>query len=324
MPVPDTYLHYFGLPTTVRSGTFDAVSPLVSGTSLTTVTDGAGGSFAAQIGKRVRMTAGASLGARAWLERDDGGSTASTSAFFQQDTVGPPAEPLPTLVSPTTDDYVIEDLPTIQVARVKASRALGGDAPPVIFEDLLVGTPVTDDFTLCTNCDRSLFVACDVTHHSWDKTQAVYSGCMVQRTADWQNSDVQLVACAVLNTGYTAVDCTIAIGLETAAVGAQLIPTGSTSCSFLITDASGHDAAAGPSVDLGPGERCESTGLVWGSGNGTYGISCRGGIFWYDAATQPTITGGTDDTRIGGIDKAYAALPFFNGANSSGVVDTPT
>ncbi len=323
MPVPDTYLHYFGAPTTIRSGTFDAVTPLVSGFAPTSVTDAVGGSFAAQIGKRVRMTSGLSSGARATLTKDEGGSVASTSPFFQQDTVGPPAEELPTLVNPTTDDYVIEDLPTIQVARVKASRALGGAAPPVIFEDLLVGTPVTDDFTLCTNCDRALFVACDVTNHAWDKTQAIYSGCQVQRGTDWQNSDAQLVACAVLGTGYTATDSTIAIGLETAAVVAQLIPVASTSCRFLITDASGQDAA-GASVDLGPVESCESTGLLWGIGNGTFGIRCRGGVFWYDVATQPTITGATDDTRIGGVDKAYAGVPFFNSANNSGLVETPT
>lgn len=323
VPVADRYLHYFGTPTVVRSGTFDAVTPLISGIALTTVTDAVGGSFAAQIGKRVRMTSGASIDARAWLERDDGGSTASTSAFFQQDTVGPPAEELPTLANPTTDDYVIEDLPTIQVARVKASRALGGDAPPVIFEDLLVGTPVTDDFTLCTNCDRSLFVACDVTHHAWDKTQAIYSGCMVQRSTDWQNSDAQLVACAVLGAGYTATDSTIAIGLETAAVGAQLIPVASTSCKYLVTDASGRDAAAA-GVDLGPGESCEVTGLLWGIGNGTFGIRCSGGILWFAVATKPTITGAVRDTRIGGINRIYASIPFFNASNSSGVVDTPT
>lgn len=322
MPVPDTYLHYFGTPTTIRGGTFDAVSPLVSGTSLTSVTDGVGGSFLAQIGKRVRMTTGGSAGARAWLMRDDGGSTASTSAFFQQDTTSSPIEGGPTLVAPTTDDYVVEDLPTIHVARVKVSQAPSGSRTPVIFEDLLVGGE-SDVANLCTNCDSSLFVGSDVFAHSWDKTLAFYSGCRAAGGSSWVKSEIGLAACAIMGAGYIVLDTVVNITLETAAVATPLIPLLSAGGTYRVSDASGHDASAG-AVDLAPGERCEVTGLLWGTGNATYGIICRGGILWYDAGTQPTITGGTDDTRIGGIDKAYAALPFFNGANSSGVVETPT
>src|SRR5262249_6019135 len=53
---------------------------------------------------------------------------------------------------------------------------------------------------------------------------------------------------------------------------------------------------------------------VYGSGNGRAGINCAGsGLFQY-RANKPTITG-TVDTRIQGVNLAYAAIPFTNEKN---------
>jgi hypothetical protein len=324
MPVPGTYLHYFGTPTTVRSGTFDGATSLISGTALPTVTDGVGGSFGAQIGKRLRMTSGPITGARAWLVRDDGGSTASTSAFFQQDTTSSPIESFPTLVDPDTDDYVVEDLPFIMLARVKATQAPVASRTPVIFEDLGVGGS-TDVANLCTHMDSSLFVGCDVFSQVFDDAFGFYSGCRIAGNAQWFRSTASLAASAIMGSGYATLESFVELRNETTAVGTPLVPANSAESNYSVSDASGHDAGGGADgVNLGPGERCEVSGLLWGTGNAGYGIRARGGILWYGAATQPTITGTLGDTRIGGIDKVYAAIPFFNSSNNSGVVDTPT
>lgn len=324
LPVPGTYLHYYGTPFQLRTGTLTAATSLISGTALPTVTDAIGGSFAAQIGKRIRLTSGAPAGARAWLVRDEGGDTASTSAFFQQDTTSSPIESFPTLVNPAAEAFVIEELPFIVLARVKASQAPTlSSRTPVIFEDLGIGGS-TDVVNLCTHMDSSLFVGCDVFAQSFDDAIGTYSGCRFAGASRWFNSLILHAAGAVMGSGYSAIDSAVNLTLETTAVGTSLISALSAASRWVVSDASGFDAAGGADgVALGPGEHCEVTGLLWGTGNAGYGIRASGGILWYGAATRPTITGALGDTRIGGIDKIYAALPFFNAANSSGVVDTP-
>lgn len=325
LPQPP-FIRYLGAPTTVRSGTFDAVTPLVSGTALPTVTDGVGGSFAAQIRQRVRLTSGAEAGARAWLMRDDGGSTATTSAWFQPNAGGIGFVP-PVLVDPTTDDYVVETLPAVRISRVKMGQGVyGGVFVPLVFEDLFVGSTNTDAPPRVTNLDNTFFLACELSAVFHDKARLVGTGCLLQRRVTFVNSDVDLYACAVTGSGWSAVNSRCSLLDEATAVGVPLI-TGlfTADSAYFVGDVSAHDAGGGQSgIELPATNQLVASGLVWGTGNAGYGINCRGGQFFYAPGTLPTVTGALGDTRIGGIDKAYGLLPFFNAANGSAVVDTPT
>lgn len=59
--------------------------------------------------------------------------------------------------------------------------------------------------------------------------------------------------------------------------------------------------------------------VYWGIGTGTtYGIRCRGkGAM--DYVTEPTISGGTNDTIIGGTATAWGAVPYINPANNCAI-----
>lgn len=321
---PFLTIRYVGAPTTIRSGTFDAVTPLDPGSqALQTVTDTVGGSFAGEIRSRVRMTGGAAAGARAWLVRDDGGSTATTSAFWTQAVVGAAAV---TVVNPTTDDYVVETFPAVRIARVDMGQGPeGGAFYPLIFEDLDITAPNPDAPSRVTNLDAAIFVGCEIQRLLFEKAESAMVGCLWQNAVAFVNSNVTHLAGAIVGSGYSARGSRFRFANETTAMDVPLISSLVTECGYQMGDASGHDSpssgvALAPSVIV----QLEAQGLLWGDGNASYGINAQGGKLFYDVATQPTITGGTDDTRIGGIDKAYAALPFFNAANGAAVVDTPT
>jgi hypothetical protein len=314
-------LRYLGTPTTIRSGTFDAVTPLVSGTALPSVTDAIGGSFAGEIGARVRMTGGANSGARAWLLRDDGAATATTSAFFEQATVG---NAIPTPTDPTTDTYVVETLPTARLGRVKLTIGPFNGALYVLqFEDLTIGDDQNAFPPRCTNLDASLFVGCDISAQVFDKAAAVFMGSLFRLGTTFLNSFIAARAAAVFDEGYGAVDSFFELSFETTAVGVPLVSASVSSSRYRIEDASAHDSSSA-GLTLMPDVSAVVSALLWGDGNTTYGINARGGQLHYDPGTQPTITGVIDDTRVGGIDKAYAALPFLNAANGAAIVDTPT
>jgi len=324
LPQPPT-IRYVGTATTVRSGTFTGVTALVSGTALPTITDGVGGSFAAQIRQRVRMIGGANVGARSWLVRDDGGSMATTSAWWLPSAlIGASA---PTLSDPTTDDYVVETFPSVRLSRVKMSEGpIGGlEFIPLVFEDLFVGSINTDAPPRLTNLDATLFQGCELSATLHDKAYLAATGCLLQRAVGFQRSTVVLRASAIVGTGYGATGSTVAMSEETTAMGVPLVTGVRTfDTRFILATASGFDAGAGQSgVELPADCTMRVGGLLWGTGNATYGINALGGKL-YAANFLPTITGAVDDTRVGGIDKAYALLPFFNAANGACVVDTPT
>lgn len=321
---PFLTIRYVGAATTVRSGTFDGVTVLnPAGQALQTVTDTVGGSFAGEIRSRVRMTSGASVGARAWLVRDDGGDTATTSAFWTQSVTGAAAV---TVVNPTTDDYVIETFPAVRISRVDMGQGPDGGAfYPLIFEDLDITASDPDAPSHLTNLDAAIFVGCEVQRLIFEKAEAAMVGCLWQNAVSFVNSNVTNLAGAIVGSGYTARGSRFRFASETTAMTVPLIGSLVSECGYQVGDVSAHDSPSSgvillPSVIA----QLEAQGLLWGAGNTSFGVNALGGKLFYDVGTQPTVTGGTDDTRVGGINKSYAALPFFNGANGACIADTPT
>lgn len=90
---------------------------------------------------------------------------------------------------------------------------------------------------------------------------------------------------------------------------------------FIGTAAVFDSNAEGLLIDVGGTVLMESlwagVHALYGSGNATYGVRVKpGGKLVYDA-TLPTVTGTTAATIVGGTQKAYNALPFFNSTNGA-------
>lgn len=316
----DVLIRYVGEPTVQQSGTLTDATALVSGTALPTIEDTVGGFGAANVGQRVRLTSGASAGAIAWALRDDGSNTLTTSAFATTNKTAQPVDGSPTLGGPTAgggDDYVLETLPVISLARVNVSVPVGR-SNALVFDSLSVGQ--SGGFDLA-QADRLLVVdgvlaAVNISNASVQFTNVLFRGSSVIAGA------ADVLAGAVLDGTMLGFNATIQMSDEHTVVGQSLILSDSVAEYVVPGPVSAHDAP-GAGLELGPHARMRTTGLIWGSGNGTFGIDAAGGQMLYDAATKPTVTGATNDTQVGGVPTAYADIPAFNGGDGSAIVEIP-
>lgn len=312
---PTAVIRYVGTPTQIESGTLSAATPLVSGTNLPDVTGP--GLF---LGDRIRLTSGASTGAIAWILRDDGGGVRTTSAFQTTNKTAQPLTGTPTLLDPAAnDDFVVEDLPNIYLARVKFSNPNGVELA-LVFDSLHIGSD--DDTRLTTLLNRCLIVDSVLDNVSIGHPQATMSGCLFDDVT-LRNGFAICNACASRVAALSATDCFVIMAFETTAVGAPLVPSSSTAVYAFTGPVSAHDSPA-LTAGLTITNAANAFALLWGTGNATYGINALTGSLFYPPATKPTVTGGTNDTRVGGVDKAYADIPFLNGTNGAAIVETPT
>ena len=90
--------------------------------------------------------------------------------------------------------------------------------------------------------------------------------------------------------------------------GAKLVAVGS---AYVLVTATFILGTTNP-VQISQQARIEAQGIVSGSGNAGIGIDVTLGTFGYvGAAAKPTVTGASD-TRVGGVARTYAQIPFVN------------
>ena len=318
-------LRYVGTPTTVRTGTLSGVTALVAGTTLTAIVDGVGGAFA--VSNRVRMTAGASVGFIGWVVRAADGAC---NPFTTIDTTTTPVGGAPTMGNPTTDTFVVETLPTVGLGKISQSNALGVTVvltQQIIFEDLDVSDSANPQFAVLD--PSALFAHCKLDTANFSDSTATVSGCLLTGSAFVLNSTILYWANAFTGpaTSVSFVSCSVLLFNENVAMGGPSFGLSSTD-SFLQLQASAsfeslsvHDAT-GVGVRVERSTQLDAATVLWGSGNTSFGIDA-GGRFFYAVADKPTITGGgATDTKVGGVNKDYAGIPFFNVANGAAIVES--
>ncbi len=318
----DVVIRYVGDAVTLQSGTLTDATALSSGTALPTVEDTVNGFGAPDTLSRIRLTSGASSGAIAWMLRDDGANVFTTSAFATTAKTPPVVTGTPVLTDPTPgggDDYVLEGLPRVRLARVKITHAVGANLT-LLFDTLEVGE--SEGAIIVTSLDRTFFIDSVILNAVFQKADANFSNVLVRGINQLNGQAVFRAGALAVSSVFVGAEAAINMQEEHTAVGESLISGGIADYS-ITGPVSAHDAPAAGLL-LEPLTRARTVDLVWGSGNGTYGINAAGGQLFYAPGTQPTVTGSTNDTRVGGVDTPYAGIPAFNGGDGSAIVETPT
>lgn len=300
---------------------------LVDGTSLPVVEDTSIADWVADVGKRIRLI---TKGVTGFVGQDIGAQQALTGAFGAPTFGG---------VNPAdTDDYVIEDLTPITIAEILC-EAPAPFPSALFFRDLDVTTAASSicrevEFDQCTL--RGSFVGLG----------AFYLGCGFNGAGVGSTAGVSLfVTCTFMaagvgvdvgNAAFTAVCAalgSVASGIQVRGGVAAFFADGSgnSACALVNNAANGLAVgSAGGGVDpslLSPASAVVGA-LVWGIGNGAYGIrvGSASSVSYGDGTGGAiggflTVTGATNDSLVGGTPKAYGALPFFNAANGAGIVE---
>lgn len=317
-----------GTPTTIYTspvGGFTAVTALNRAANIpwdvTEVGLGAG-----RPGQRVRISAGARAGARAWFAKDLGGGRYRISPFGSLNTAGSPIPQTLTLVTPQIgDQFVVETLTLItriqvNVAYVEYNNAIGQQ---LTFEDIATtgGMPVIGTLPANTGIFTPMAYGCSFGANPFYGVQnnclssgAVYiapaalsmnlGGLVLGGRPDYQGGGVVWIDMDTLLQA-TGIRMRLGAAVRMGTVGSF----DSAAEGFLIEDVG---AARTESVLF------SGTDLLYGAGNTTYGITVKsGGKLRY--TTKPVVTGGTNDTIVGGIAKAYANIPFLNGYDGATV-----
>lgn len=318
---PNVLLRYVGAPTVVQTGTLTDATALVSGTALPTIEDTVGGLGAGNLGQRVRLTSGANAGAIAWALRDDGSDTLTTSAFATTPKTAQPVTGIPTLGGPTPgggDDYALETLPAIFLSRVKIAQP-EGVTTSLLFDTLSVGD--AGAAFIATSLDRLLLVDGVLFGALVRKGDLLLTDVLVRGTSQVGGAAVVRAGAIFILSVLLGAEAVIELSHEHTAVGESLI-TGGVADYTIAGPTSAHDAPTA-GLQLTPTVRVTTAGLIWGTGNGTYGIDAAGGQLFYDPGLKPTVTAAINDTRVGGAPTAYAQIPALNGGDGSAVVESP-
>lgn len=336
-------------PVPVRSGTLSGATATDPSTQTQQIIeDAVGGGWAAEVGFRVRITSGPRTGALAWIgaNLDPGVPDSARTSPFATFTLGG----FPLIVRPAAgDDYVVENLPTVffESVHMAPGDTLAAPGFGVVFNNLVCSTSESlsflplpaGPFEFCTfiGCGFILFVAHDFMG---------IIGISQIAAAFFLKSEVVMLSDLFLSPfpggpGGIFQNSRLAFGAECYAQSSPLLQRGtpftavsgflgSAGCSVTFVNVGGEPSIAACSVfdsttaGIAVSEDVTITirAPVFGDGNTDVGFLVTGKV-WYQpdgpgAETfKPTITGAVGDTRVGGILKAYADIPFFNASNGA-------
>jgi hypothetical protein len=256
------------------------------------------GSFAAYVGKRIKITSGAAVGTVAWIQRDDGGNFASTSQFTL----------LVGLTSPIAGDtYAIEDLSSIQIDKL---TTVAVESDLVSFADLLVtGAGVLGNY-VAFGCDLNGFAVV----HS-EQLTIVGSGSLSEL---YSSLTLTINACAIFDQLYLqgvssgAINSCSAVSATLLSINADTTVTGDDLAVFDV-GGSGVKVSNGGILYVGPNK-------IWGANVGIgFEVNSGGAIKTGSSESSfpvpgefLTIVTTTADASIDGINKTYAQLPYAN------------
>lgn len=315
--LPNAMFRFHGTPTILDSGTFTAVTDLNSATQTPPSVTDAAQAFGAYTNRRMRIVGGVRDGAISFISLVQAATTVRTNAWAINNTAAVPYSPAVTLVNPVIGDaYVIESLPTLFSFDFQSSKTAQGTqgAESCLFESLKLGNSSNDRFnTGDSNASISKCVI-DLTNF-YGRDQHIQSSIFIANST-FHTYNCNLRAClkkgGVFNLHHGA---SLFLRDQTMAQGVAL-PTANNGSFVEVFSAACFDSTTdGMIVDIESALRL--TGLLWGNNNTQYGIRSAGRSA-YVAAFKPTITGLINDTRIGGVDLAYGAIPVGpNAANGA-------
>jgi hypothetical protein len=232
------------------------------------------------------------------------------------------------------DDYVVEELPTIQSLQVEStqfnsyvSAGVASDGR-LLFENFNIGGS-TDAISAGSNHIGGVqFLNCEILQPEAELGGgAVFWNCL---------TDAAVLTGPSYYWFFTGLVTTYILA-EPGSPGAHLrgplcqdcflIFFGLDSSVFISEYSGGGNGGIGifdcltDGLWLGPGVIAQSTGPVYGSGNTGYGIRAdANAVLAYGSSVKPTITASVNDTIIGGTATAYAGVPSFNTTNGAGIV----
>jgi hypothetical protein len=336
---PEGNVRYLGYATSVlATGSITAKTDLDEATNVPfDITDAALSDSWTALGLvngRLRITSGARAGAVAWVMKDLGAKKARVSQWKQ--TAWPITNNYPTVFPQIGDPYVVETLSAIRSLRVNTQSDSGWDAVYFVnngrltFDSFTINSTGFDVIVITGDGSRGYdnnFMNCDLrfldtaagahfyncrlnnwTSQSSNTTAWIDGGLLTGFFLNRGAGTLQLISVSAQSTSFASIEEGIALTLASESSGSH---------GGIGAFDSGEDGIiiSGGYADVGS--------FIYGSGNTGYGIRARdGGRIHYSAAAlaKMTIAGSVNDTIVGGTVKAYGALPFFNVANGSCIV----
>jgi hypothetical protein len=319
---PDTNLMYKGAASTVRSGTFSAVTALNSATNQAWEVDDSARDWTTDLNKRIKnTTAGANLGQVAWVAKSIGGTSARISqpAFIDAATIHGYTGPTVGVFS-TSDTYIVEDITEAYLASViRVGRFEGNELVHpgrVFFQDIYFKNSVGG--TLIQQCASLVFLGCRFDNSYLEHALApAFMNCNLGNGIGIFESEMSTI------TGMIAGDMNIASGSKVymqnwLVQGATIYLFGG---DVVLTGTLGIFDSAADAINVGYasyGKGSLDAGLaLFGSGNAGHGVNI-GPLGSLAYATTPTITGTAGNVVIDGTSLTWRTAPqIFSGTNNS-------
>lgn len=277
---------------------------------------------AGRTGQRIRTTSGASTNSITWLDKDLGAGQYRTSPWGIMSFA---ANPLPFSPTPNNvaigNQFVIESLTQIAFLSLNViSAQFGGAASTngtqIVFQNLYFTQSDVQIQQLPTGTVTfaPLLYGCRI-HAPWSaaccqtyldtgviyvvpQASTAYFGCLVRGRMTIQSG-------ATIFVDFDTLFSQTSNGVRVRYLGVLVVGTmaaiDNTSDGVLIEDGDYRSKVLFSGAEL-----------TWGNGNTGVGININSNGFGGYVA-KPTLTGGGGDTKIGGIVKTYAQIPFFNG-----------
>lgn len=327
-------------PTTLASGTFSAVTNLVTGTTRPSVTV-TGFDWNPFLGKRVRITASgtATVDTIFWVEEVDSGDAThafvSTPYFSDTDSSLFPAFGVETLSA--GDSFVVEELTKMGPLAIDPLVDGVGGGPWIGLLNTKLGDPSFAAMFLGLSGAQSMIYGSEIEAFDFQMGFGFIAGSKISAVGNiliTLPSGAQFFADSFqgrtfLNGGGSIADflneCSFTAPLGTFGEMRMRVPSvGSLGAHFFEWASGGGFTGEAILVDSGGDAFLE--GLVWGTSTlaGTYGIRVfPGGSCSYDSANKPTVSGALapgQDAVVGGTSVAYAAVPVFNSTNGAALV----
>ena len=292
---PGTTLAVAGETTQLYAGTITASANPVPGISVGTFTDAAIGDVSPYVNKRMRLTAGASAGATAWILHQLAPTQAQVSKW-RKGTSG---------VNATLDTYVIETLPPVR----EVVAAVHGNVT-VSDIDCLGNLSIQDVQSVntsglygCSIAAGGLTIAI-----SSGYSPALY-GCHFMGTAlfigAWAgglSSTAPGVTLSISLGALFSVYWSVLQGSLELYEGAVVLGN---------TDLAIVNSAKSPAILLQPNTNLYLfSGTMWGATTGALGVSMDPGSQIYYTAGAPNVVGATHDLQMNGSYLGWASTPI--------------
>lgn len=319
---------------TTATGTLSAVTAQVPATNTRLALTNTGGDPAFVVRTRVRLTSGANIGALGWVTRLIAASNVNTSAFA---TIDPAVQTNPSIIAPAVGNtYAIDALNTALGRCELRCRGPGR----ILVRECNVSISGSSEAHRIANDQGTLagvrFYSCIFGGFSalFYQGQGSFVSCLFQPTVTTVFNQAYMVirACVFANQSV------FGLLLD----GAATLDAGFANC---FSNCPMHVNASQVNF-VGSSGQCEFSDrtdyAIWCYPKGTI-VTDSGSVLWGNNNTigaasaavvvqalspgialaviaQLHIPGAVNDTRIGGTNTAYGALPFYNTARGCGIV----